>query len=83
MNMNLLAHCVNILIHCVNQFVHCVYQFIHCVNLLMIASCLLVDSRLGVLAHTGQPDELFVDQVQFLLGAPQTVGVGAGVKVRQ
>ena len=83
MNMNLLALCVNILINCVNQFVHCVYQFIHCVNLLVIAPCLLVDSRLGVLAHTGQPDELLVDQVQFLLGAPQTVGVGAGVKVRQ
>ena len=46
-----------------NLLVHCVYQFIHCVNHLVIAPCLLVDSRLGVLAHTGQPDELFVDQV--------------------
>lgn len=42
---------------------------------------LLVGCRLGVLTRCSQPDELFVDEVQFLLTAPQTVAVVVDTEV--
>lgn len=44
-------------------------------------SLLLVGCGLGVLTRCSQPDELFVDEVQFLLTAPQTVAVVVDTEV--
>lgn len=51
------------------------------VSLALSLSLLLVGCRLGVLTRCSQPDELFVDEVQFLLTAPQTVVVVVDTEV--